>query len=499
MLNEPFRPQYHFTPQAHWLNDPNGLVYYDGEYHLFYQYNPHDIVWGPMHWGHAVSPDLVNWTHLPIALYPDEVGQIFSGSMVIDWHNTAGLGRETMVAFFTHENNGRQMQSIAYSTDKGRTWTKYAGNPILEPPNSGRDFRDPKVIWYGQRESGHWLMVVVAGRIVLFYTSPDLINWTASGEFGLTVGATGGVWETPDLFELPLDGGPDTRWVLAVAIGDGAPAGGSGMQYFVGAFDGQVFTNENDKEIVLWADFGADFYAPQSWSESPDGRRIWVAWMNNWRYANQVPATTWRGGLTIPRGLSLTQMPEGVRLLQQPIGELQAVRGREHTWFNETISPQTNLLADIQGDALEIIAAFSVEPGLKADRFGFRVRVGAVEMTTIGYATQEGKLFVDRRQSGQTDFCEMFAAVHEAEMRPQNGLIHLHIFVDRHSVELFGNGGLVQITDQIFPASDSLGLELFAAGGPIRVNRLTIYELNAAATTSHKFLPELTVLPDAAK
>ncbi len=481
MLNEPLRPQYHFTPPAHWMNDPNGLVYYEGEYHLFYQHNPDDTVWGPMHWGHAVSPDLVNWTHLPIALYPDEIGMIFSGSVMIDWHNTAGFGREAMVAFFTHEANGRQMQSIAYSTDKGRTWTKYEGNPVIEPPNNIRNFRDPKVIWYDQGETGHWVMVVVAGTIVLFYTSPDLINWTASGGFGLTYGATCGVWETPDLFELPVDGGPDMRWVLAVAIGDCAPAGGSGMQYFVGAFDGQVFTSENDKDTVLWADFGADFYAPQSWSEAPDGRRIWVAWMNNWGYANQIPASTWRGALTLPRELSLTQTPAGIRLVQQPVGELQQLRGREHAWHNQTISPNSHLWTDVQGDTLEILAEFRVEAGMEADRFGFRVRVGAAEMTTIGYAIKEGKVFVDRSQSGQTDFHELFAAVHWTDMRPQNGLIRLHIFVDRTSVELFGNGGLVQITDQIFPESGSLGVEIFADGGPVHVNSVTIYELAAAA------------------
>ena len=257
------------------MNDPNGLVYYQGEYHLFYQYHPGSSVFGLMHWGHAVSRDLVNWQHLPIALYPDDVGAIFSGSAVIDWNDTAGFGKEAMVAVFTHDKAGRQMQSLAYSTDRGQTWTKYGANPVIEPPKNIKNFRDPKVFWYDEGGgAGHWVMAVAAGDIILFYTSPDLKNWTPSGGFGLGFGSTAGVWETPDLFKLPVDGGPESRWVLTVGLGGGAPAGGTGVQYFIGDFDGKTFTSENPKSTVLWADYGADFYAAQGWNDAPNGRHL---------------------------------------------------------------------------------------------------------------------------------------------------------------------------------------------------------------------------------
>lgn len=481
-LNEPFRPQYHFTPPQMWMNDPNGLVFYKGEYHLFYQYHPDDTVWGPMHWGHAVSTDLVNWTHLPIALYPDEIGTIFSGSAVIDWHNTAGFGEEALVAIFTHNDDGRQSQSLAYSIDKGRTWTKYSGNPVIEPPHNIRNFRDPKVFWYEQTTGdGHWVMSIAAGNIILFYTSPDLKVWEPSGGFGLTYGATCGVWETPDLFELPVDGGPETRWVLTVGIGACAPAGGSGVQYFVGDFDGQTFTSEEAEDIVLWADFGADFYAPQSWSDAPDGRRIWLGWMNNWVYAQTIPTSTWRGATTIPRELSLSQTPAGIRLRQQPVTELQQLRAQSWSWQDETITAADHeLLNEVTGETLELIAEFQYDIAA-ADRFGFRLRVGEDEFTTIGYAIKSQTLYVDRTTSGQTVFNESFARIHTAALEPSStDTIRLHLFIDRSSIELFGNDGLVTFTEQIFPAEASTTVELFAEGGSVTLNLLEIYKLEAA-------------------
>jgi len=480
-LDEPFRLQYHFSPPAQWMNDPNGLIYHEGEYHLFYQHNPHDIVWGPMHWGHAVSADLVNWTNLPIALYPDPIGTIFSGSAVIDWENTAGFGEGAMVAVFTHDASGRQMQSLAYSSDNGRTWTKYDGNPVLEPPNNIRNFRDPKVIWHdGGSGEGHWVMMVTAGNIILFFISPDLKTWTPSGGFGLGYGEAGGVWETPDLFELPVDGGPETRWVLTVAIQDNAPAGGSGMQYFVGDFDGEVFTSDNSKETTLWADYGADFYAAQGWNETPDDRQVWAAWMNNWRYAQDIPTTTWRGALTLPRELSLRTTPEGVRLVQKPIAELQELRGEHWSWANETVTAVSEQLADISGDTLEIIADFAATPNMDANRFGIRLHAGNDAQTTIGYATKQQFAFIDRSQSGLIDFNSTFAGVHAATLPLVDDSVRFHILVDRSSVELFANDGLVTITDRIFPTTDSLTLSLFADDGQVVLNALDIYELDAA-------------------
>ena len=406
--NEPYRPQFHFSPAQAWMNDPNGLVYYAGEYHLFYQHNPDDLVWGPMHWGHAVSPDLVNWQHLPIALEPDELGTIFSGSAVIDANNTAGFGKDAMVAVFTHDDNGQQMQSLAYSNDQGRTWTKYAGNPVLDTPRNIRNFRDPKVVWYDEGNgAGHWVMLVAAGNIILFYTSPDLKNWEATSGFGLGYGATEGVWETPDLFELPVDGGPEEggseqRWVLAVAVQAGAPAGGSGTQYFVGEFDGKTFTSNNPKDAVLWADYGADFYAAQAWNDAPNSRHVWAAWMNNWQYANAVPASTSRGSLTLPRELSLASTPDGLRLRQAPITELQSLRAEPRQWQNVVITSQPNVLEGVSGELLEIKAEFAVTPGMDTDRLGLRIRSGEAgdTYTTVGYAVKNNTLFIDRMQSG---------------------------------------------------------------------------------------------------
>ena len=338
LAHEPYRPQYHFTPAANWINDPNGLVYYAGEYHLFYQYHPQSTLWGPMHWGHAVSPDLVNWTDLPIALTPDELGMIFSGSAVIDWRNTAGFGAEAMVAIFTHHvtEGHYQSQSLAYSLDRGRTWTKYAGNPVIPTPAKTRDFRDPKVFWYGSDDAGHWVMCLAVGNAIHFYTSPNLLEWTHTGAFGDGHGASAGVWETPDLFELPVAGQDTTRWLLLIGVGNGAPAGGSGEQYFVGHFDGQTFISENPKATALWADYGADAYAGQSWSDTPDDRRIKISWLNNWSYGRELPTTTWRGAMTIPRTLGLVDTPDGMRLTQTPVTELAALRREKYTLAEPT-------------------------------------------------------------------------------------------------------------------------------------------------------------------
>jgi fructan beta-fructosidase len=461
-----------------WLNDPNGLVYYKGEYHLFYQHHPHDIVWGPMHWGHAVSRDLVNWQHLPIALYPDESGMIFSGSVVVDKNNSAGFGEETMVSVFTHHKDDSQSQSLAYSTDSGRTWTKYFANPVLFAPNYVRDFRDPKVFWYGERETGHWVMCLAARDTILFYTSPDLKQWTLSGELGPGYGSTAGVWETPELFELSVDNGQETRWILTVGVQDGAPAGGSGTQYFVGTFDGRKFTSENPRDTILWADFGADYYAPQSWNDEPNGRRLMIGWMNNWQYANAIPASGWRGTFSLIRELALKRTEEGLRLVHQPIPELRSLRKNSHHWHRETLTPGKNLLANVDGNSLEILAEFQITNNI--DQLGFHVCVGEGERTTIGYLVKEKKVFVDRTRSGQSDFHNEFARVHSAPLNGIGNLLKLHIFVDQCSVEVFANDGLVVITDCIFPSPQSTKLELFVEGNRALLNSLDVLQLSSA-------------------
>jgi len=477
-VGEHDRPHYHFTPPANWMNDPNGLVYYKGEYHLFYQYHPASDLWGPMHWGHAVSQDLVHWDHLPIALYPDENGMIFSGSAVIDRKNTAGFGKDAMVSIFTHHKEDVQSQSVAYSRDAGRSWKKFHGNPVLLALEGIRDFRDPKVFWYGKPEGGHWVMCLAAHDRILFYTSPDLIHWTGSGELGPGYGTTVGVWETPELFELPIEDGQEARWILTVGVQDGAPGGGSGTQYFVGTFDGQAFTSENPKETTLWADFGADYYAAQSWNDEPNGRRLMLAWMNNWQYALLIPSSNWRGTFTLIRELSLARTEEGIRLVQKPIPEMQDLRGKHDHWQGKIIQPNTNLLANFRGSSLEMIAEFKINQ--EVDSFGFHVRTGQRERTTIRYEMKEHRLLLDRTLSGCVDFHQKFGRVHAATLAPINDLIRLHIFVDSSSVEVFANDGLVTFTDCIFPSDQSRGLELFVEGGNVVLNSLDLFHLTPA-------------------
>jgi fructan beta-fructosidase len=473
-MNDIYRPEYHFTPPSNWMNDPNGLVYLDGEYHLFYQYHPHSAVWGPMHWGHAVSRDLVNWTHLPIALYPDENGMIFSGSAVVDWNNTAGFGEKALVAIFTYNKDHKETQNIAYSTDKGRTWTKYASNPVIPHPEAVKDFRDPKVFWH----KTHWVMSLAAGDKILFYESQNLKSWQHTGSFGGGYGCVDGVWETPDLFELPVENSGTTRWVLTVGVSNGAPAGGSGTQYFIGDFDGKTFTSENSKDTVLWADYGADYYAPQSWSDEPNARRLMIGWMSNWQYAVSTPTETWRGAFSLIREVSLIKTENGIRLAHKPISELQHLRNEHYHWQSEIIQPESNLLEEIYGKALEIMAEFQIASDVKC--FGFRVRAGADEHTDVSYIVEDKTLRLNRAHSGKVDFADIFAAVHSAELPPIDNVIRLHLFIDSSSIEVFANDGLVVFSDCIFPSDQSQGLQLFAEGGSVTLNSLDVYQLNPA-------------------
>jgi len=459
------------------MNDPNGLVSYQGEYHLFYQYHPESTVWGPMHWGHAVSRDLINWKYLPIALYPDEHGMIFSGSAVVDWNNTAGFGKEALVAIFTYNKDYKETQNLAYSLDKGRTWTKYSGNPVIPAPNPLSDCRDPKVFWH----EDHWVMLLTAGDKILFYTSSDLRNWEQSGSFGKR-GSTTGVWETPDLFKLSVSNENQTRWVLTAGVGNGHPAGGSGTQYFIGEFDGRQFTSEGPQDTVLWADYGADYYAPQSWNDEPHHRRLMLGWMNNWQYAKVIPAAEWRGSFSLIRELSLKRTEAGIRLVHQPIPELQTLRQKSYHLQNEMLTPEVNLLTGLQGEVFEITAEFQLTNDVKL--LGFHVRVGKGERTTIGYDVQAKKVFVDRTHSGQNDFHEGFADIHSTELICADNILRLHIFVDHGSVEAFADDGLLVITDCVFPAAESTGLELFVEGDPVRLNQLDIFQLASASYTT---------------
>ncbi|MBI2690210.1 MAG: glycoside hydrolase family 32 protein [Acidobacteria bacterium] len=478
--SEPYRPQYHFSPAKNWMNDPNGLVYYKGEYHLFYQYNPFGNTWGHMSWGHAVSRDLVHWEHLPVALQEEDGVMIYSGSAVVDWQNTSGLCRNPdvrdkscLVAIYTGRTETSQTQHIAFSNDRGRTWTKFSGNPVIDL--NMRDFRDPKVIWH--EESKKWVMVTVLAKEkkVRFFGSSNLREWKALSDFG-PEGATVGVWECPDLFPLPLEGTPGgKRWVLVVSLNPGGPAGGSGGQYFVGQFDGTKFVNENAAERVLWIDHGRDFYAVQSYSDIPpkDGRRIWIGWLTNWQYARQEPTSTWRTAQSIPRQVRLRNTPDGVRLVQEPVSELLRLREGAFRLNNRTVEETNKLLNTRSGAALEMIVDIALNG---ASRAGLKVRKGATEETLIGVTQNPPEVFVDRTKSGNISFHEKFTGIHAAPLRAGN-TVRLHVFVDWSSVEVFANDGETVLSERIFPSPGSQGIELFAEGGHATVRSLQLWKL----------------------
>lgn len=490
---ERYRPQYHFTPRENWMNDPNGLVYHNGEYHLFYQYNPHGNKWGHMSWGHAISRDLVHWEELDVALPEDDNYMIFSGSAVVDHYNTSGFGTKDnppMVAIYTGHGQKPglgQNQQLAYSLDDGRSWTKYQGNPVLD--ENRENFRDPKVFWHEPTE--RWIMVVALSTDykIALYSSPNLKDWTFLSHFESPESELG-IWECPDLYPLPVDGNEDkTKWVLEIDLGageEGAVAGGSGGLYFVGEFDGERFTAD---ESTLpdhaagphqWVDYGKDFYAAVSWSDIPeeDGRRIWVGWMNNWQYAQELPTTPWRSSQSIPRSLGLASYNGGLTMTQKPVKELQVLREDQRQVQNLALDRETRSLAnwDISGKALEMTVRF--DPG-SADTVGLNVRAGKDEKTVIRYNVNDQTLTLDRTQSGEVNFHPEFSGVHVAPMPLDDGKVELHLFIDWSSVEVFANEGAVVISDKIFPKPSSQAVEVFAEGGTATVEQLTAWPLKS--------------------
>ena len=489
-FNERYRPQFHYTPRINWMNDPNGLVYYEGRYHLFYQYNPFGNRWGYMSWGHAVSDDLVHWEHRPVAIEygKEEEEGIFSGGAIVDHNNTSGFGdgeRAPIIATYTShytrdDGSTWQAQSLAYSNDGGDSFTKYEGNPVLEFDDP--DFRDPNVMWDEQQEQ--WVMVVALPRQfkVQFYASDNLINWEYLSDFG-PKGAVGGIWECPDLFPLAVDGDPNNiKWVLHIDMNPGAIAGGSGSQYFVGEWNGTEFIP--DESIaggeVLWTDYGTDFYAAISWNNIPeeDGRRLWVGWMNNWNYANDIPTYPWRSAQSIPRSVHLETIDGNITLIQRPVVELQSLRKDHISIENISVSDGTHSLdgQGLGGKAYEFIV--EIDPG-DSDVVGFRLRSGADEETLVGYDAGEGTVFVDRTNSGENNFHEDFAQRNDAPVHLKNGKIKLQVFVDWSSIEVFVNDGEAVITNRIFPDPESQGFSMFAEGGNAIVDHLEFWTLES--------------------
>ena len=456
--DEPYRPVFHFSPPKNWTNDPNGAVYYRGEYHLFYQHNPFGDTWGHMSWGHAVSSDLFHWQHLPVALAEENGVMIFSGSVVVD-PNTSGLcvgSPDCLIAIYTAHTPDSQTQHIAVSNDRGRSWTKYSGNPVIDL--GMRDFRDPKVFRY----AGKWLMVVALPleHKVRFFASANLKQWEPLSDFG-PAGAIDGAWECPDLFQL------GKQWVLSVNINPGAPLGGSGNQYFVGDFDGRRFVNANPAEKNLWADWGKDFYASTSFSNTP-GRRIWIAWFSNWLYAREEPTAPFRGMMTVPRTLALRQTADGLRLTQTPVAEIEKLRRKSIELRSVTIAQANEKLAHFASESYDLVTDLTSA--------ALRLRIGPHgEQTVVGF--QGGDLFVDRTHSGNTGFSNTefhkdFPGVHRARSVSRK----VRILVDRSSVEVFAGDGETVISDRIFPGPTSNGLQF--EGEPSARVSLTLWMLD---------------------
>lgn len=452
---EPYRPKYHFTPKAHWMNDPNGMVYLNGKYHLFFQYNPDSTIWGPMHWAHAISKDMIHWEEQPIALYPDSLGTIFSGSAVIDKDNTAGFGKNAMVAIFTHHNKKiedqktglHQYQSLAYSLDEGKTWTKYKGNPVL--PNPGIwDFRDPKVMWHAA--TGKWIMTLATKDRITFYSSPDLKKWSKESEFGVKLGAHGGVWECPDLFPLELDG--KTHWVLLVSINPGGPNGGSATQYFTGDFDGKTFKPDSEKQ--KWMDYGTDNYAGVTFSNT-GARKVLMGWMNNWNYANVVPTGSWRGATTLPRDLTLKNVGEEIYLASAPVTELSKL---EKVVFELNGSTGIN--------SLDLSAGLKEGKGTKIEMqvnspgdFSIELGDGKNQKLIIGFEQNKG-YFIDRSNAGNSSFEKDFAKKYSSPRISNAATKKVVIYIDAASVELFADNGLTAMTEVFFPIQKNTLLEI---------------------------------------
>lgn len=500
-----YRPLYHHTPSYGWMNDANGLVYKDGEYHLYFQYNPYGSKWGNMHWGHSVSRDLVHWTHCKPAIERDTLGHIFSGSCVVDRNNTAGYGKNTIIAFYTSHRNDPdgqvQRQCMAYSTDNGRSFTKYEGNPVLTPFDGLRDFRDPKVFWYEPAKA--WYMIVSADKNMRFYKSSDLKDWTYVSQWGENYGSQPNQFECPDFFPLMING--KQKWVMIVNINPGFVYGGSGTEYFIGDFDGEKFVCDDAPEVAKFLDFGKDHYATVTFSNI-DNRVVAVPWMSNWMYANVTPNRQVRGANALPRELELFEsngklylsanVPEEVKSLRKSNKPIASVKGSKS--FEHVLSDAMEIELDVKPDAKGVASltlsndkgervVISINPRLGRvimDRaesglidFGAKAETHAIELACGNkYGTGE---FKNMGQVNAMNYVNDFALATWAPLNlcGNNGTYHLRIFIDRSSVELFVDGGRIAMTNLVFPTSPYTDLTLRSIGGAADFSNINLYRL----------------------
>ena len=492
-VDEDFRPNFHFTPKKNWMNDPNGMFYLNGTYHLYFQYYPEDNVWGPMHWGHATSKDMITWEEQDIALYPDEKGYIFSGSAVVDKKNTSGFGKDgktPVVAIFTYhdpvgaENKEKdyQSQAIAYSLDEGMTWTKYEGNPVI--PNPGMaDFRDPKVTWDDIHKQ--WLMALATTEKTMFYTSQNLKEWKKVSEFGKGTGAHDGVWECPDFFPMKVAGTNETKWVLIQSLNPGGYNGGSGTQYFVGDFDGKTFTPEKNMEALeekhdYWIDFGRDNYAGVTWSNVPeeDGRKLFLGWMSNWLYAQEVPTQTWRSAMTIARELKLVKHEDTYLVTSTPVEELEKYRSSNYNKENIDIAGNTVVVDSSQVDLAKAEIRFRIND-LKEITYNFKLSNSVDEEFIVSYDHAEKQFTVDRSHAGKNDFSEKFATENSMAPRISDAEdLNVVLIIDKTSIEMFFDDGKTVMTEIFFPSRPWSEFSLNSDQENFTLNDLEVYELN---------------------
>lgn len=471
---ETFRPVYHHTPAYGWMNDPNGMFYKDGVYHLFFQYNPYGSVWGNMHWGHSTSSDLIHWNFEGVSIVPDAWGAIFSGSCVVDHNNTAGFGKDAVIAFYTSAKSTPwgdvQSESMAYSLDNGKTFVKYAVNPIIT--SLEKDFRDPKVFWYAPGK--HWVMVLAVGQHMELYSSVNLKDWKKESEFGKMQGAHGGVWECPDLIELPVEGSREKKWVLICNINPGGPFGGSAAQYFVGSFDGKTFVNESPVQ-TKWMDWGKDNYATVTWNNAPDGRCIALGWMSNWQYANNVPTRQYRSANTIARDLTLYKAGGEFYLKSTPSREMKQARGEKVSVpsFKVTDSYKIESLLKDNNGAYEIEMEIQVAD---ASKISLNLQNEKGEQVSMYYDLLRKQFVMDRSKSGKVDFSNDFPAVTAAPVHVGKTL-RLRLFVDRSSIEAFGEDGKFVMTNLVFPSSPYNQMSFGTEGSGYTVSSFNVYKL----------------------
>lgn len=472
--HEKFRPVYHHTPAYGWMNDPNGMFYKDGVYHLYFQHNPYGSTWGNMTWGHSTTTDLVNWNYEGLAIKPDAWGAVFSGSAVVDYDNTAGFGKNAVVAFYTSAKSSpwgdTQSQSMAYSLDNGKTFVKYAYNPVVT--SSKRDFRDPKVFWYAPDK--HWVMILAGGQEMDIYSSKNLKDWKYESSFGAKQGAHGGVWECPDLVELPVEGAKEKKWVLICNINPGGPFGGNAAQYFVGTFDGKKFVNESPTQ-TKWMDWGKDHYATVTFSNAPGGRCIALGWMSNWQYQTVLPTLQYRGSNTIARDLTLYRQDGELLLRCTPSPEIEKARMQKVSVPSFKVSDSYDLASLLEGND----GAYEIDMTIKnsgASKIMFTLSNDKGEKVNMYYDIMRKQFVMDRSESGKVDFSVDFPAVTVAPVYDTDN-IRLRLFVDRTSIEAFGEGGKFVMTNQVFPTEPYNKMSFVSVRGNFTVKSMDVYKL----------------------